>query len=116
VLVEDLRFGALLLIDTSGNVDYIQQQIPIPVFAAWARLILRVRLDVKEVAARVEGYFDSIEVPSFYAVQKLRLLKLEQHAYRACSPSEQFEFSGSEGRRTPTAEVGTSKPSIKYFK
>jgi hypothetical protein len=104
VLVEDLGFGALLLIDTSGNVDYIQQQIPIPVFAAWARLIPRVRLDVKEVAARVEGYFDGMEVPSFYAVRKLRPLKLERHAYRACSPSEQFEFSGSEGGRTPTAD------------
>ena len=36
VLVEDLGLGALLLIDTSGSVDYIQRQIPIPVFAAWA--------------------------------------------------------------------------------
>jgi len=52
----------------------------------------------------VEGYFDSIEVPSFYVVWKLRPLKLERHAYRACYPSKQFEFSGSEGRRTPTVD------------
>jgi hypothetical protein len=104
VLVEDLGFGAPLLIDTSGNVDYIQQQSPSPVFAAWAWLIPRVRLEVKEVAARVEGYHDGMEDPSFYAVRKLRPLKLERHAYRACSPGEQFEFSGSEGGKTPTAD------------
>lgn len=104
VFVDDLGFGALLLIDTSGNVDYLQQQIPIPVFAAWTQLISRVRLDVKEVAARVEGYYDGMEDPSFYAARKLRPLKLERRAYRACSPGEQFEFSGSEGGRTPTAD------------
>ena len=73
-------------------------------FAAWTKLISRVRLDVKEVAARVEGYYDGMEDPSFYTARKLRLLKLERRAYRACSPGEQFEFSGSEGRRTPTAD------------
>lgn len=103
VLVRDLGFGALLLIDTSGNVDYLQQKIPMPVFVAWAQLIPRVRLDVKEVAARVEGYYDGMEDPS-YAARKLRPLKLERHAYRACSPGEQFEFSGSEGGKTPTAD------------
>lgn len=103
VFVDDLGFGALLLVDTSGSVDYLQQQIPIPIFAAWTRLISRVRLDVKEVAARVEGYYDGMEDPSFLN-RKLRPLKLERRAYRACSPGEQFEFSGSEGVRTPTAD------------
>lgn len=103
VFVDDLGFGTLLLIDTSGSVDYLQQQIPIPIFAAWTRLISRVRLDVKEVAARVEGYYDGMEDPSFLN-RKLRPLKLERRAYRACSPGEQFEFSGSEGVRTPTAD------------
>lgn len=100
----DLGLGALLLIDTSGNNEYIQRQAPIPVFVAWTKLISRIRLDVKEVAARVEGYYDGMEDPSFYAARKLRPLKLERRAYRACSPGEQFEFSGSEGRRTPTAD------------
>ena len=70
----------------------------------WTKLISRVRLDVKEVAARVEGYHDGMEDPSFYTAQKLRLLKLERRAYRACSPGEQFEFSGSEGGRTPIVD------------
>ena len=104
VFVNGLGLGALLLIDTSGNVDYLQQQIPIPVFAAWVQLVTRVRLDVKDVAARVEGYYDGMEDPSFYAARKLRPLRLERRAYRACSPGEQFEFSGSEGRKTPTAD------------
>jgi hypothetical protein len=103
VFVDGLGLGALLLIDTSGNVDYLQQQIPIPVFAAWVQLVSRVRLDVKEVAARVEGYYDGMEDPSFLN-RKLRPLKLERRAYRACSPGEQFEFSGSEGGKTPTAD------------
>jgi hypothetical protein len=103
VFVDGLGLGALLLIDTSGNVDYLQQQIPIPVFAAWVRLVPRVRLDVKEVAARVEGYYDGMEDPSFLN-RKLRPLRLERRAYRACSPGEQFEFSGSEGGKTPTAD------------
>jgi hypothetical protein len=59
---------------------------------------------VREVAARVEGYYDGMEDPSFYAARKLRPLKLERRAYRACSPGEQFEYSGSEGRRTPTTD------------
>ena len=71
-------------------------------FAAWTKLIPRVRLDVKEVAARVEGYYDGIEDPSPYATP--RPLKLERRAYRACSPSDQFESSGSEGGRTPTVD------------
>lgn len=104
VFVSDLGFGALLLIDTSGSADYLQRQIPIPIFAAWTRLISRVRLDVKEVAARVEGFYNSMEDPAFYVARKLRPLKLERRAYRACSPGKQFEFSGSEGRRTLTAD------------
>lgn len=103
VFVDGLGLGALLLIDTSGNVDYLQQRIPIPVFAAWVQLVSRVRLDVKEVAARVEGYYDGMEDPSFLN-RKLRPLRLERRAYRACSPGEQFEFSGSEGGKTPTAD------------
>ena len=75
-------------------------------FVAWTRLISRIRLDVKEVAARVESYYDGIEDPSFYAARKLRPLKLERRAYRACSLGEQFEFSGSEGGRTPTVDPG----------
>jgi hypothetical protein len=59
---------------------------------------------VKEVAARVEGYYDGIEDPSFYTARKLRPLKLERRAYRAYSPGEQFEFSGSKGGRTPTVD------------
>jgi hypothetical protein len=106
ILSGNLGLGALLLIDTSKNNTYIQRQAPIPVFAAWTRLIPRVRLDVKDVAARVEGYYDGMEDPSFYTARKLRPLKLERHAYRACSPSEQFAFSGSEGGRTPTADPG----------
>ena len=43
---------------------------------------------MKEVVARVEGYYDSIEDPSFYTARKLRLLKLERRAYRAYSPGE----------------------------
>jgi hypothetical protein len=63
-----------------------------------------VRLDVKEVAARVEDYYDGMEDPFFYVARKLRPLKLERRAYRACSSGEQYEFSGSEGGRTPTAD------------
>lgn len=104
ILTEHLGLGALLLIDTSGSNVYVQRQVPMPVFVAWVRLISRVRLDVNEVAARVVGYFDGMEDPSFYTNRKLRPLKLERHAYRACSPGEQFDFSGSEGSRTPTAD------------
>jgi hypothetical protein len=104
IFADHLGLGALLLIDTSKNSSYIQRLAPIPIFAAWVKLIYSVRPDVREVAARVEGYFDGMEDPSFYAARKLRPLKLERRAYRACSPSEQFEFSGSEGRRTPTAD------------
>ena len=43
---------------------------------------------MKEVAARVEGYYDGIEGPSFYAARKLRPLRLERRAYRAYSPGE----------------------------
>lgn len=112
VLVDDLGLGVLLLIDTSANVDYIQRQILMPVFAAWSGLILKVRPDVKDVAARVEGYYDGMEDHSFYAARKLRPLKLERRAYRACSPGEQFEFSGSEGGRTPTADPSSlTRPS-----
>ena len=57
-------------------------------FVAWTRLISRIRLDIKEVAARVESYYDGIEDPSFYAARKLRPLRLERRAYRACSPGE----------------------------
>ena len=60
---------------------------------------------MKEVAARVEGYYDGMEDPSFYAARKLRPLKLERRAYCAQSLGEQFEFSGSEGRRTPTTDL-----------
>ena len=59
---------------------------------------------MREVAARVEGSYDGMGDPTFYAVRKLRPLKLERRAYRACSPGEQFEFSDSEGGRTPTAD------------
>lgn len=104
IFVDSLGLGALLLIDTSKNSSYIQRLAPIPIFAAWVNMIPSVRPDVREVATRVEGYFDGMEDPSFYAARKLRPLKLERRAYRACSPSEQFEFSGSEGRRTPTAD------------
>lgn len=106
ILTEHLGLGALLLIDTSGSNVYVQRQVPMPVFAAWVRLISRVRLDVNEVAARVVGYFDGMEDPSFYTNRKLRPLKLERRAYRACSPGEQFDFSGSEGSRTPTVDPG----------
>jgi hypothetical protein len=104
LFAENLGLGTLLLIDTSRNNEYIQRQIPMPVFAAWTRLILRIKLGVKGIAARMEAYYDNMENPSLYATP--RPLKLERHAYRACSPSEQFEFSGSEGRRTPTADPG----------
>lgn len=104
IFADYLGLGALLLIDTSKNSSYIQRLAPIPIFAAWVKLISSVRPDVREVATRVEGYFDSMEDPSFYAARKLRPLKLEQRAYRACSPSKQFEFSASEGRRTLTAD------------
>lgn len=106
ILTGHLGLGALLLIDTSGSNDYVQRQIPMPIFAAWVQLISRVRSDVKEVAARVVGYFDGMEDPSFFANRKLKPLKLERRAYRAHSPGEQFDFSGSEGARTPTAEPG----------
>jgi hypothetical protein len=90
------------LIDTSRNNEYIQRKTPMPVFAAWTRLISRIKLGVKGMAARMEACYDDIENPSRYAAP--RPLKLERRAYRACSPSEQFEFSGSEGGRTPTAD------------
>ena len=61
---------------------------------------------MKEVAARVEGYYDSIEDLSL-SNRKLRPLKLERRAYRAYSPSKQFEFLGSEGKRTPTADLNS---------
>lgn len=100
ILASHLGLGALLLIDTSKSNSYIQRLAPIPVFAAWVKPISSIRPDVMEVAARVESYYDGMEDPSFYAARKLRPLKLERRAYRACSPGEQFEFSGSEGRRT----------------
>jgi len=99
--VRDLGLGALLLIDTTGNIDYLQQKTPVPVFIAWTKLLPRVRPDVKDVGERIYCYFDTMEEPS-YAGRKLRPLKLERRAYRDCSPGEQFDFSGSEGRRTPT--------------
>jgi hypothetical protein len=103
IFAQGLGLGALLLIDTSKNNEYLQRQAPIPVFAAWAQLVSKVRPDVKEVGARVEGYYDGMEDPSFLN-RKLRPLKLERRAYRDHSPAEQFDFSGSEGGRTPTAD------------
>ena len=100
----DLGLGTLLLIDTFRNNEYIQRKTPMPVFAAWTRLIPRIKLGVKDVAARMEACYDAMENPSPYAAP--RPLKLERHAYRAHSPSEQFEFSGSEGGRTPTVDPG----------
>jgi hypothetical protein len=49
-----------------------------------------------------------MEDPSFYVARKLRPPKLGRRAYSialapGCSLGEQFEFSGSEGGRTPTA-------------
>jgi hypothetical protein len=41
---------------------------------------------VKDIAARIEAYYDAIENPSPYTAP--RLLKLERYAYRAYSPSE----------------------------
>ena len=64
------------------------------------------RLDIKEVVARVEGYYNGMEDPSFLN-RKLRLLKLEQHAYYAYSPGKQFEYLGSEGRRTLIADLNS---------
>lgn len=66
-------------------------------------MVPRVRLDIKEVVARVEGYYDSIEDLSFLN-RKLRPLRLERRAHCAYLPSEQFEFSGSKGRKTLTAD------------
>jgi hypothetical protein len=65
-------------------------------------LISRIELGVKDVAVRMEACYDGMENPSPYAAP--RSLKLERHAYRAYSPTEQFDFSGSEGRRTPAAD------------
>lgn len=71
---------------------------------------MKVRPDVREVRARVQGYYDSIKDPSFYAARKLRPLKLERRAYHAYSPAEQFHFSGSKGGRTPTADPSCLTP------
>jgi hypothetical protein len=50
LLVDDLGFGALLLIDTSENANYIQQQIPTPVFIAWVCLISLIRPEIRGMA------------------------------------------------------------------
>jgi hypothetical protein len=102
LFAKNLGLGTLLLIDTSPNNTYIQRHTPMPVFAAWTRLISRIKLGVKDVAVRMEACYDGMEDPSPYAAP--RPLKLERHAYRACSPTEQFDFSGSEGRRTPATD------------
>lgn len=102
LFARNLGLGTLLLIDTSRDSTYIQRRTPMPVFVAWTGLISRVNLGVKGIASRMEACYDGMENPSPYATP--RPLKLERHAYRAYSPSEQFEFSGSEGGRTPTAD------------
>ena len=51
----------------------------------------------------VRGDYEGIEDPS-YVARRLRFLKLE-HLYNYALPTrEQFDYSGSEGRKTPTAD------------
>lgn len=104
ILVQELGLGALLLINTTDNISYLQRRLPYPAFAAWVDLIRRIRPNIRQVAERVQGCYEGMEEDALYAMRPVRPLKLERHAYRTCSPDVQFEFSGSEGRRTPTAD------------
>jgi hypothetical protein len=103
ILVDALGSDALLLIDTSGRNTYIQRRIPMPVFVAWVALIPKVTEDLEGAVKNVRGDYEGIEDP-LYITRRLRLLKLE-HLYNHALPArEQFDYSGSEGRKTPTAD------------
>lgn len=105
ILVDALGSDALLLIDTSGRNTYIQRRIPMPVFVAWVALIPKVVEDLEGAVENVRGDYEGIEDPSYIA-RRLRFLKLE-HLYNHALPArEQFDYSGSEGRKTPTADPG----------
>lgn len=110
IFSKHLGLCALLLVDTTDRTTYLQRELPIPVFTAWTQLIPRVVPEIKEVVGRMEGYYDRVEHADFF-LGKLRPLKLERN-YDVGNPSEFFEFSGSEGRRTPTADPSLlTKPS-----
>ncbi|KAK3617537.1 hypothetical protein LTR22_026707 [Elasticomyces elasticus] len=102
IFSDHLGLSALLLVDTTDRTTYLQKQLPRPVFVAWTQLIPKVVLDIHEVVGRIQGYYDRMEDPAFFS-RRLRPLKLERN-YSVGNRSEYFDFSGSEGGRTPTAD------------
>jgi hypothetical protein len=74
-----------------------------PVFVAWVALIPKVTEDLEGAVKNVRGDYEGIEDP-IYITRRLRLLKLEYLYNHGLPAREQFDYSGSEGRKTPTAD------------
>jgi hypothetical protein len=55
------------------------------------------------LSSNSRGDYEGIEDP-LYITRRLRLLKLEYLYNHALPAREQFDYSGSEGRKTPTAD------------
>ena len=91
------------MIDTDGTLKTVRDRLHLPVFEAWVRLLSRVTPELQDVGERIYRYFDGMEEPA-YALRVLRRLKLESRAYRTCPARDQFDFSGSEGAKTPTMD------------
>lgn len=105
VFIQELGLGALLLINASGDIDTLRNKTNFAVFVAWVRLLPRVTPELQSLGERMLGYYDELEDPACL-VRVLRGLKLERRAYHAAPLLEQFDYSGSEGRRTPTVNPG----------
>jgi hypothetical protein len=83
--------GALLLIDTTNRKRYLERDLPLPVFTAWVKLVAKVRLNIQEVATRMEYYHDTLETPEHYR-RNLAPLKMERPPSRLTSPSTRFDL------------------------
>lgn len=57
LLVNALGMGALLLIDLGTHAHWLQQTVPKPIFAAWARLVERLWPQIPLIATQMEDYF-----------------------------------------------------------
>lgn len=95
-------FGALLLVDTTNHKSYIER-VALPIFTAWVKLIPRVKLTVKEIATRMEGYYDGLDSVEGYC-RHLPPLKLESPPSREASPSTRFEPGRGENRPSSTID------------
>jgi hypothetical protein len=76
-----------------------------PVFIAWVALIPKVTRDLEGAVKNVRGDYEGIEDPA-YITRTLPLLKLERLYNHTLPAREQFDHSGSEGQKTPTADPG----------